>query len=79
VTKLETKKNAVSKLVSIIVRDDKVGQPAPHWPAPHLTHKSATRPAKLLRVRIPDPPRIRAGPRVCGPARDFFFKLNIYF
>jgi len=52
-------------------RGGKAGQPAPHWPAPHLA-----RPAKLLRVRISDPPRIRAGLRVCGPARVSLFFLN---
>jgi len=31
------------------------------------------RPAKLLRARILDPPRIRDGLRVCGPARVLFF------
>jgi len=48
------------------------------WPA--KMRDGLARLAKLLRARISDPPRIRAGPRVCGPARIlFFFKLNIFF
>jgi len=41
------------------------------WPA--KMQDELARPAKLLRARIPNPPRIRAGPRICGPARILFF------
>jgi len=48
------------------------------WPA--KMQDELALPAKLLRARIPDPPRIRAGPQICWPARVlFFFKLNIFF
>jgi len=47
------------------------------WPA--KMQDGLVRPAKLLRAKILDPSRIRAGLRVCGPARIlFFFKLNIF-
>jgi len=41
------------------------------WPA--KMRDGLARPAKLLRARILDPPRIRADPQVCGPACVLFF------
>jgi len=45
------------------------------WPA--KMRDELARPAKLLRARIPNPPRIRAGSR--ASPRSFYFKLNIFF
>jgi len=48
----------------------KRASPPRTWPA--KMWGGLARPAKLLRVRISDPPRIRVGPRVCGPTHVFF-------
>jgi len=55
----------------------KRASPSRVWPA-KMRHGLA-RPAKLLRAKIPNPPRIRADPLVCGPARVLFLKIKYLF
>ena len=55
----------------MVIRGGKAGQPAPQS---YCGLEFPTRPAKLLRVRIPDPPR-----RFAGQPAVFFFKIKYYF
>jgi len=63
-------------MLCIPIKGGKAGQPVLHWPALRLTRKNAEwvgPPRKIIVARIPDPPRIRAGPRIYGLAPIFFF------